>query len=112
MIYINWEVYLPGVFSLLSLGLLELHYSQKESKGVADINLQEKEVTRILTIQLLGVFSCVQGISATNRMAKAILPSIAAGLLVKPGASSRTVQQEIQNAFSRSELFLQVRAIQ
>lgn len=57
VIYINWEVYLPGVLSFLSLGLLELHYSQKERKGETDINLQEKEVTRNLTVHLPGAFS-------------------------------------------------------
>lgn len=57
MIYINWQVYLPGVLSFLSLGLLELYYSQKERKGETDINLQEKEVTRNLTVCLSGAFS-------------------------------------------------------
>lgn len=99
MIDINWEVSLPGVLSFLSLGLLELRYSQKQRKGETNINLQEKDVTRNMILQLSGAFSVSQE-SATNRMAKANLPLIAACLLVKPGANSRTVQQQIQNAFS------------
>lgn len=57
VIYISWDVYLTGVLSFLSLGLLELHYSQKERKGETNINLQEKEVTRNMTLCLLGTFS-------------------------------------------------------